>query len=324
MPKRRLGVALLLPPPFDREVDTLRRACDDGALGRIPSHLTLVPPVNVREDAMGDALRVLRAAAASARPMTLQLGPPATFLPSNPTLYLAVSGPDAEGLRDLRDRVFAPPLEWPLTWAFVPHVTIADEMEPARIAAAVEALAGYRATVTFERVHLLEESKTDAGRVWRPIADASFAVPAVVGRGGIELELTVSERGDSEVQAFADREWYAHGVDVLGPDFPPEQPFTIVARRDGEVVGIAEGWTHGGVAYLRDLIVDRNQRSQGIGSRLLAAFESLAAERAAHHLAVRTWTDSRSYGFYKDRGWVDDVSWTWKHGREFAQLRRDL
>jgi GNAT superfamily N-acetyltransferase len=220
--------------------------------------------------------------------------------------------------------MFTPPLERPLTWAFVPHVTIADEMDPARIAAAVEALAGYRATITFERVHLLEESKTDAGRVWRPIADASFAAPAVVGRGGIELELRVSESGDAEVQAFADREWYAHGVDVLGPDFPPEQPFTIVARRDGEVVGIAEGWTHGGVAYLRDLIVDRNQRPQGIGSRLLAAFESLAAERGVHHLALRTWTDSRSYGFYKDRGWVDDVSWTWKHGREFVQLRRDL
>jgi len=93
MPKRRLGVALLLPAPFDREVDALRRACDDGALGRIPSHLTLVPPVNVREDAMADALRALRGAAASIAPFTLQLGPPATLLPDNPTLYLSVSGP---------------------------------------------------------------------------------------------------------------------------------------------------------------------------------------------------------------------------------------
>ena len=118
----------------------------------------------------------------------------------------------------------------PLTWPFVPHVTVADEMDPARIAAAVDALAGYRATVTFERVHLLEETKTAKGRIWKPIADASFAVPAVVGRGGIELELTVSEHGDEEVAAFAEREWYAHGVDVLGPNFPPERPFTIVAR----------------------------------------------------------------------------------------------
>ena len=324
MPKRRLGVALLLPPPFDREVDALRRACDDGALGRIPSHLTMVPPVNVREDAMSDALRVLRAASASVRPFTLQLGPPATFLPHNPTLYLAVSGPGADALVALRDRVFSEPLKRPLTWSFVPHVTIADEMDPARITAAVEALAGYRATVTFERVHLLEETKTAAGRVWRPIADAPFASPAIVGRGGIELELTVSEHGDPDVRAFADREWYAHGVDVLGPDFPPEEPFTIVARRNGDIVGIADGWTHGGVAYLRDLMVAREQRSQGIGGRLLAAFESLAAERGAPRLALRTYRNQAAYGFYRAHGWVDDVSFDWKHGRELVQLRRDL
>src|SRR4051812_7715986 len=297
MPKRRLGVALLLPEPVNREVDALRRACDDGALGRIPSHLTLVPPVNVREDAMDDARRVLREAAAPMRPFTVQLGPPTTFLPVNPTLYLAVSGPGLDAVHEVRERVFTEPLARPLTWAFVPHVTIADEMAPDRIAAAQEALAGYRATVTFERVHLLEETKTARGRIWNPIADASFAAPAVVGRGGIELELTVSEHGDEEVAAFADREWYAHGVDVLGPDFPPERPFTIVARRNGEIVGLAEGWTHGGVAYLRELIVAREQRSQGIGSRLLAAFESLAAERDARHLKVRTFPDSRAYGF---------------------------
>jgi 2'-5' RNA ligase/GNAT superfamily N-acetyltransferase len=324
MPKRRLGVALLLPPPFDREVDTLRRACDDGALGSIPSHLTLVPPVNVREDAIGDALRVLREAGASVGPLTLQLGPPATFLPDNPTLYLSVSGPGVDELQSLRDAVFVPPLERPLTWPFVPHATLADEMEPARIEAALEALAGYTATVTFERVHLLEESKTAAGRIWRPIADAPFAPPSVVGRGGIELELTVSADGDEEVSAFEEREWDAYRVDTLGPDARDEDPFTIVARREGEIVGVAGGWTVGGVAYLRELIVASQLRGQGVGSKLLASFESLAAERDCRRLALRTYRNQPAYEFYRRHGWVDDVSWTWKHGREFVQMRRDL
>ena len=324
MPKRRLGVALLVPPPIDREIDALRRACDDGALGRIPSHLTLVPPVNVREDAMDDALRVVRGAASSTRPLTLQLGPPATFLPDNPTLYLPVSGPGLDALRALRDRVFTPPLERPLTWPFVPHVTLADEMEHGRIAAAVEALAGYVATVIFERVHLLEENKGPEGRFWRPIADASFAPPAVVGRGGIELELTVSEGGDEEVSSFAKREWDAYRVEVLGPDARDEEPFTIVARQAGDIVGLASGYTHGGVAYLRDLVVASQLRAQGVGSKLLAAFESLAAERDSPHLVLRTYRNSAAYGFYRQRGWADEVSWDWKHGREFVQLRRDL
>jgi GNAT superfamily N-acetyltransferase len=70
--------------------------------------------------------------------------------------------------------------------------------------------------------------------------------------------------------------------------------------------------------------VGRDQRGQGIGSKVLAAFESLAAEREAPHLKVRTFPDSRAYGFYRDRGWVDEASWEWKHGRQFTQLRRDL
>jgi 2'-5' RNA ligase/GNAT superfamily N-acetyltransferase len=323
MPKHRLGVALLLPPPFDREVDALRRACDDGALGRIPSHLTLVPPVNVREDAMSDALAVLRRAASSVVPFTLQLGPPATFLPDNPTLYLTVSGPGLDALHKLRDAVFVPPLERPLTWAFVPHGTVADEMDPVRIRAAIEALAGYRATVTFERVHLLEESKTAEGRVWQPIADAPFAAPAVVGRGGIELELTVSAGLDTEADAFAAREWERYRVDVLGPGARDEEPFGIVARQRDEIVGVANGWTHGGVAHLRDLIVAAGHRREGIGSKLLAAFESLAAERGCRRLSLRTYRN-QAYGFYQDHGWVEETSWDWKHGREIVQMRRDM
>src|SRR5205807_9733700 len=114
------------------------------------------------------ALAVLRAAATTTRPFTVELGPPATFLPDSPTQYLGVSGPGVAAVGGLRDRVFREPLERTLTWPFVPHVTLADEMAPERIDAALTAMAGYRVEATFERVHLLEEGP---GRVWTPIAD---------------------------------------------------------------------------------------------------------------------------------------------------------
>jgi 2'-5' RNA ligase len=59
-----------------------------------------------------------------------------------------------------------------LTLPFVPHVTLADDFEPDRIPAAVAALADYVVDVRFEAVHVLEEGR---GRVWRPIADATFS-----------------------------------------------------------------------------------------------------------------------------------------------------
>src|SRR3954466_218802 len=115
MPKRRLGVVLLIPTPTDREVDGLRRATGDGTLGPVPPHITLVPPVNVRDDALDDALAVVRRAAAAAPPLTLSIGPTATFLPANPVLYLSVAG-ELDQLHQLRDRVFSGPLERPLSW----------------------------------------------------------------------------------------------------------------------------------------------------------------------------------------------------------------
>ena len=233
----------------------MRRALGDGTLGRMPAHLTLVPPVNVREDRLGEALAVLRRAAAATRPFTLTLGPPATFLPDNPTLYLRVAGE----VQALRDRVFVDPLARPLTWPFVPHVTLADEAQPDRIAAALEALAEYAVDVTFDRVHLLREGP---GRAWAPIADAMFAPPAVIGRGGLPVEITVTETVDPEAQALAD------GF-----------PLVVTARTDGVVAGYAEGWCRPPAAHLWALIVVKEHAYLGVGDHLVAAFRSAAAER---------------------------------------------
>ena len=237
----RLGVALLRPEPVRTEIDGLRRALGDPTLPRIPPHLTLVPPVNVREDRMVDALAVLRAAAATTRPLHLVLGPPATFLPVNPTVYLDVAG-DVDALHALRDRVFRAPLERTLTWPFVPHVTIADDLDAGRIPAALDALADYTAEIAVDRVHLLQEQP---GRSWEPIADAPFAPPAVIGRGGLPVELTVTECLDPEAAAL-----------------DPDVRVAVTARRDGRVVGTAGGW----------VAVDPDHRDEGIEDHLRARF----------------------------------------------------
>ena len=258
MPRVRLGVALLVPAPLDSEIDGMRRALGDGTLGRMPAHLTLVPPVNVREDRLGEAQAELRRAAAATRPFTVTLGPPATFLPDNPTLYLAVAGDDT-AVNALRDRVFVDPLARPMTWPFVPHVTLADEAEPDRIEDARAVLADFVVDVRFHRVHLLREGP---GRVWSPVADAPFAAPAVIGRGGLPVEITVTEKLDPEAQALA------------GP-----VPLVLTARNDGAVAGYAEGWCRGDTAHLAALVVASDQEHLGVERHLVAAFRSAAADR---------------------------------------------
>jgi len=156
------------------------------------------------------------------------IGPPATFLPDNPVLYLEVGGPDLPGLGRLRDTVFGYPLERSLTWPFVPHVTLADGAEPDRIRAALVALADFTVPVTLDRIHLLEEGEA---RTWRPLADCPLGPADLVGRGGFEAELTTSHLLDPEAAAFVSE----HGA------APGRTPPYVVARHRWHVIGVADG-----------------------------------------------------------------------------------
>ena len=319
--RMRLGVVLLVPPPVRREVDAFRRALGDGTYGRVPAHLTLVPPVNVNESHLGEALTVLREAAAATRPFSVHLGPPTSFLPANPVLYLPLVGEGRSAVFALRERVFREPLARQLTWPFVPHVTLADEAEPERVAAGEKALCDFGAEVFFERLHLLRE---EPGRVWKPFADAAFAAPAVVGRGGLPLELAVTEALDPEARAFSDAEWDRHWAsEGLGGD--PERPnLAVTARREGRIVAVAEGWARAGAAFLDNLMVAQDVRHQGVGTHVLAAYESAAAERDCRRLATDVWARSGAEAFYRSRGWVEEGRRpAWWGERERVLLRRD-
>lgn len=305
MPRERLGVAVLVPPPTDAEVDGLRRALGDGALGRIAAHVTLVPPVNVPVERVDEALAVLRAAAAATAPVRLLLGPAATFQPVNPVVYLAVGG-DVEALTGLRDRCFVPPLARPLTHPFVPHVTVADDLAPERIPAAVAALAGYRAEVVIDGVHLLRQ---EAGRLWRPVADVPFGSPAVVGRGGLPVELATTDLPGPDVAA------------LLGPSdgVGGGRSWAVAARRDGGVVGAATGWTAGPVCHVARLAVTPGERRQGVGRHLLAAIEQVAVARGCAVAESDAPEGAGTTGLFAGGGWVAS-----ELGEGWRRWRREL
>lgn len=258
-------MAILLDPPVRDQVDGLRRAVGDPSLGRIPPHITLVPPVNVRRADLSQALAVLRRAAAEVQPLVLTIGAVTSFLPVNPVLYLQVGG-DTEGLRTLRDEVFRPPLERPLSWPWVPHVTLADGTTEERIAAAVTALSGYSALTQADRVVLLEEGP---GRLWAPLADAALGPPARIGTGGLTLELTGGRVVDPRLVA------------PPAPDGAFDQPAPIVltAHREGEPVGWARATVHQD-GTRTELYVLEAHRRQGVGSHLRTHLDWALSRRA--------------------------------------------
>jgi 2'-5' RNA ligase len=271
--RRRLGVALVLDPPVSDAVDGLRRALGDPSLNRIPPHITLVPPVNVRADQLAAALARVRAAAATQPgPLQLTLGPTATFLPDNPVLYLEVGG-DLERLRVLRDAAFVPPLHRSLSWPWVPHVTLADSAGTDRILAAVAALDRFAVVTAIDRLVVLEET---SGRVWVPLADADLGPEVVVGRGGLSLAITRGRMVDPEVWQMIDEAGARPAELGEAGDCQPGRnffPMVLTVRRETQVVSVAVAWRadDGGHAAV---VVAPAVRRQGIGSIALAQLES--------------------------------------------------
>ena len=65
-----------------------------------------------------------------------------------------------------------------------------NELSEDRLDAVTKLLTDFVAETTIDRVHVLAELP---GRVWKPVADAPLGErPAVVGRGSLPLELTIT------------------------------------------------------------------------------------------------------------------------------------
>lgn len=293
-------MALLPDEPVRSEIEGLRRAVGDPTLGRMGPHLTLVPPVNVHPRDLEAAIaRVRVAAAQEPGPIVSTLGPPSTFMPDNPVLYLGVGG-DIDRLRRLRNGVFQAPLERRLTWPWVPHVTLGDGIPEDRIEAALTSLRDYASVATLDRVVLLEER---AGRRWMPVADACLEPPVVVGTGGIPITIVRGRIVDPCARRAITDAGLEHATvqppatdsDVHGPVF--SRPIVLTAHAGGSFVGVA-GARVDGSGPRAGVFVAEGSRKQGIGSHLLAHLESAARTAGWEFPAVLA---EGPAGFYESR-----------------------
>lgn len=163
MARRRFAVALMIPPPVALEIDGVRRALGDAQLGRVEPHITLVPPINLRDEELTDALTIVDAAAAGREVLELTLGPVTTFDRDSPVRFLAVA--PWEPVVELHDACWTGVLERTRKRDFVPHVTVDIDGGPVGTDdPAVGLLSHYEATVLIDRVTVLEHDP--AQRRW--------------------------------------------------------------------------------------------------------------------------------------------------------------
>jgi 2'-5' RNA ligase len=166
-----IGVAIALPEPWASDLQDYRTALGDETATLIPTHITLVPPVELSDEQVADAEHHLEAAATGTAPFEIHLRGTGTFRPVSPVVFVSL----VEGIsqcEELAQRVRQGPLDVPLQFPYHPHVTIAHHLTDEVLDRAFDELAGFDCTFEAGEFHLYRH---DEEHGWRPARDFALA-----------------------------------------------------------------------------------------------------------------------------------------------------
>jgi 2'-5' RNA ligase len=167
-----IGVSLAVPEPWGSRLQEFRVANGDAQGSSIPSHITLVPPVEIDEDRLGDVERHLEEVASAAAAYRVHLRGSGTFRPISPVVFVNL----VEGISPTEQLAKAcrrGPLEVQLDFPYHPHVTVAQDVPDAALDLAYEGLSGFVARFAVDQFTLF---KRHPDGKWLPRQD--FALGA--------------------------------------------------------------------------------------------------------------------------------------------------
>jgi 2'-5' RNA ligase len=121
---RTIGVSLSVPEPWGTHLQDFRVNNGDAQGATIPTHITLVPPVELEGDRFAEVREHLASVAATVAPYCIHLRGSGTFRPVSPVVFLNL----VEGIsrtEQLADACRSGPLATELRYPYHPHVTVA-------------------------------------------------------------------------------------------------------------------------------------------------------------------------------------------------------
>jgi 2'-5' RNA ligase len=162
-----IGVALAIPEPWATELQVYRAAVGDTTALMIPTHITLVPPMEVDEADLLGIERHLEAVAGRVAGFSIHLRGTGTFRPVSPVVFVTV----AEGIsqcEQLAAAVRQGPLKVDLQFPYHPHVTIAHHLPDDALDRAFAELASFDSVFDAEQFHLYVHDEESG---WKPTRD---------------------------------------------------------------------------------------------------------------------------------------------------------
>lgn len=169
-----IGVSIAVPEPWGSRLQEYRVDNGDAQGASIPTHITLVPPLDVAPEGMPEVELHLAEVAARAAPYPIHLRGSGTFRPVSPVVFVNL----VEGISQtelLATRCRQGPLRVELGYPYHPHVTVAHLSDDVMLDRAFAELAEFDCAFPVTEFHLYVH-EDDLG--WRATRDYPLAAAA--------------------------------------------------------------------------------------------------------------------------------------------------
>lgn len=166
-----IGVALAIPEPWATELQDYRTSVGDETATMIPTHITLIPPLEVSEDDLSTIETHLADVAGGSSAFHVHLRGTGTFRPVSPVVFVTV----VEGISACEQLAWAlrrGPLSVQLQFPYHPHVTIAHHLPDEALDRAFKELAGFECVFDAEGFCLYVH---DEEKGWQPSREYALA-----------------------------------------------------------------------------------------------------------------------------------------------------
>jgi 2'-5' RNA ligase len=148
-----IGVSLAVPEPWGSRLQQFRVSNGDAQGAAIPTHITLVPPVEVDDDLLDEVELHLERVAATTAAYRVHLRGSGTFRPVSPVVFVNL----VEGISPTEQLAKAcrrGPLQVRLDFPYHPHVTVAHVDDDGLLDRAFEELSSFDWAFTVSVFHL--------------------------------------------------------------------------------------------------------------------------------------------------------------------------
>ncbi len=161
--KITVGVALAIPEPHAAVLSGWRRRIGDPEAGKIPPHVTLLPPTEMEADQLELVEKHLAEAATTVLPFTMKLSGTGTFRPVSQVVFVQVSAGIAE-CELLERAVRRAPIVREVEFPYHPHVTVGHDLADQNLDQAYDGLRDFVARFVIDRFTLYAQ---DGDGTWR-------------------------------------------------------------------------------------------------------------------------------------------------------------